>query len=188
MKKKLLIAFALLLLCTLANAQIPTSGNVFFGYSYLNSNSLVDLSQRSSLNGWEASLEGKIIPWVGIVADFSRHYGSESGVNAVGTCAIMVTCSPLNVNTNIQNYLFGSRVSVSVGKVRPFAEALFGAAHFSADQGGSDTSFATALGGGLDYKIIRPVAWRFQGDYVQTRFFGATQNDVRLSTGIVLRF
>ncbi len=49
---------------------------------------------------------------------------------------------------------------------------------------GSDTSFATALGGGLDYKIIRPVAWRFQGDYVQTRFFGTTQNNVRLSTGI----
>ena len=53
---------------------------------------------------------------------------------------------------------------------------------------GSDTSFATALGGGIDYKIIRPVAWRFQGDYVQTRFFGATQNNVRISTGIVFRF
>jgi hypothetical protein len=80
-------------------------------------------------------------------------------------------------------------VSVSVGKIRPFAEALFGAAHVSVNNGGpSDTSFATALGGGIDYRIIRPIAWRFQGDYVQTRFFGATQNNVRFSTGIVLRF
>jgi opacity protein-like surface antigen len=54
--------------------------------------------------------------------------------------------------------------------------------------GSSDTSFATAVGGGIDYKIIRPIAVRLQGDYVQTRLFGATQNNVRVSTGIVLRF
>jgi hypothetical protein len=77
---------------------------------------------------------------------------------------------------------------VSVGKFRPFAEALFGAGHVNAGFAGSDTSFATGLGGGLDYKIIKPIAWRFQGDYVQTRFFGGTQNNVRFSTGIVLRF
>ena len=75
-----------------------------------------------------------------------------------------------------------------LGKVRPFAEALFGASHVSGGIEGSDTSFATAVGGGLDYKIIKPVAWRFQGDYVQTRLFGATQNNVRISTGIVFRF
>jgi len=75
-----------------------------------------------------------------------------------------------------------------VGKFRPFAEALFGAGHVSTNGVGSDSSFATALGGGLDYRIIRPIAWRFQGDYVQTRFFGNTQNNVRISTGIVLRF
>ena len=78
---------------------------------------------------------------------------------------------------------------MSVGKFRPFAEALFGASHVDVNHGiGSDTSFATAIGGGLDYKIIRPLAWRFQGDYVQTRFFGNTQNNVRISTGLVLRF
>jgi opacity protein-like surface antigen len=97
----------------------------------------------------------------------------------------------MTVNTTFteHNFLFGPRVSMSVGKFRPFAEALFGGAHVSANNGvSSDTSFATALGGGLDYKIIRPLAWRFQGDYVQTRFFSTTQNNVRISTGIVLRF
>jgi hypothetical protein len=32
------------------------------------------------------------------------------------------------------------------------------------------------------------MAWRVEGDYVHTRFFSAGQNNVRISTGIVLRF
>jgi hypothetical protein len=184
MRKIGFVLFALLVLSGLAGAQIPTSGNVFFGYSFYNT----DLSSvnRANTNGWEASVEGKVIPFLGMVADFDSHYGSQNfSVACPG-----VGC-PLTVNANIteHNFLFGPRVSVSVGKFRPFAEALFGAAHVNVNNGvGSDTSFATALGGGLDYKIIRPIAWRFQGDYVQTRFFGATQDNIRLSTGIVLRF
>ena len=41
---------------------------------------------------------------------------------------------------------------------------------------------------GLKDAYIRPIAWRFQGDYVHTSFFGTTQNNVRISTCIVLRF
>lgn len=185
MQKIALIFFALVLLAGMASAQIPTSGNVFFGYSYYNT----DLSSidRANTNGWEASVEGKIIPWVGVVADFDSHYGSQ---NFSGACPVLgAGCGAFNADITEHNFLVGPRVSVSLGKFRPFAEALFGGAHVNVNNGGgSDTSFATALGGGLDYKIIRPVAWRFQGDYVETRFFGATQNNIRLSTGIVLRF
>jgi len=186
MRKIGLIALALVLFAGLASAQIPTSGNVFFGYSYYNT----DLSSidRANTNGWELSVEGKVIPWVGIVADFDSHYGSQNFPLCEATPQGVI-CSSVNASVTEHNYLFGPRVSVSVGKFRPFAEALFGAAHVNVNNGGgSDTSFATAVGGGIDYKIIRPVAWRFQGDYVQTRFFGTTQNNVRLSTGIVLRF
>jgi len=182
MRKVSLIFFALLLFAGMGSAQVPTSGNVFFGYSFYNTNlSSID---RANTNGWEATVEGKIFPWVGIVGDFDGHYGSQNfaAICPRGLCTF-------NASFSEHNYLFGPRVSVSVGKIRPFAEALFGAAHVSVNNGGpSDTSFATALGGGIDYRIIRPIAWRFQGDYVQTRFFGATQNNVRFSTGIVLRF
>jgi hypothetical protein len=176
------ILFVFLLFAGLASAQIPTSGNVFFGYSYYNA----DLSSlgRSSFNGWNGSLEGRVFPFVGLVADISGTYGSED----VPILCPELICPSVSVSAHEQNFLFGPRVSASVGKFRPFAEALFGAGHVSLNGGGSDTSFATALGGGLDYKIIRPIAWRFEGDYVQTRFFGTTQNNVRLSTGIVLRF
>jgi hypothetical protein len=190
MRKIGFIALALLLFAGLASAQVPTSGNVFFGYSYYNASPLPVETGRSNLNGWEGSFEGKIIPWFGVVADFSEHYGDASScpipVQPAGSGPGQISCP--NVISHEQNFLFGPRVSISVRKFRPFAQALFGGGHMNTNGFGSDTSFATALGGGLDYKIIRPVAWRFQGDYIQTRSFGATQNNVRLSTGIVFRF
>jgi hypothetical protein len=183
MRKAGLILFAVVSLATLASAQVP-SGNVFFGYSFYNT----DLSSidRANTNGWEASVEGKVVPFLGIVADFDSHYGSQ---NFPAFCSSGSADCTVNADVTEHNYLFGPRASFSVAKFRPFAEALFGAAHVDVNNGvGSDTSFATAIGGGIDYKIIKPVAWRLQGDYLQTRFFGTTQNNVRISTGIVLRF
>ncbi len=60
------------------------------------------------------------------MGDFDSHYGSQNfptGVQSVGSL------STFNASFTEHNYLFGPRVSVSVGKIRPFAEALFGAAH-----------------------------------------------------------
>lgn len=168
-------------------AQIPTSGNVFFGYSYLNTS--VSPLSRTSTNGWEATFEGKFLPFLGLAADFSSYYGSQNFPGAV--CSPLApACSPafFNVGVDQQNYLFGPRVSISVSKFRPFAEFLIGAGHVNAHAAGSDTSFATAIGGGLDYKLLKVLAWRFQGDYLRTSFFSSTQNNVRLSTGIVVRF
>jgi len=195
MRKAGFIFFVLLLFAGLASAQVPASGNVFFGYSYENTSSSAlgfANSSRANLNGWEASVEGKVFPWVGFVGDVAGHYGSQSYVFNVGGQNTSV-----NVDGHELTAMFGPRVSVSVGKLRPFAQALFGVGHITTSQSAavaanfvqpSDTSFGWALGGGVDYKVIRPIAWRFQGDYVQTRYFGTTQNDVRLSTGLVLRF
>ena len=182
MKKPGFVVLSLILFATLASAQIP-SGNVFFGYSYYST----DLSSinRVNTNGWEASVEGKIIPFLGMVADFDGHYGSQT----FGTvCAVGGICA-FNASFSENNYLFGPRISVSVAKLRPFAEVLVGAAHVNVSNGfGSDTSFADAIGGGVDYKFFHLLAWRLEGDYVGTRLLGATQNNVRISTGIVVRF
>jgi hypothetical protein len=162
-------------------------GQCFFGYSYYNSD--LAPSDRGSTNGWEASLEGKVLPFIGMVADFSSYYGSQNVQGLVDCpgvgCPIRLTS---HVSVSEQNYLFGPRVSASVGKYRPLAEAMIGVGHVNANATGSDTSFATAIGGGLDYRLVRLIAWRFQGDYVQTRFFGTHPNNVRLSTGIAIHF
>ena len=157
------IVIALLLLGGAGFAQVPTSGNVFIGYSYNRANFAGD---SINLNGWTGALEGKVAPFLGIVADISGQYGS--GVSQ-------------------HNVLFGPRVSASIGRIRPFAHVLIGVSHVSGG-GDSDTSFGDAIGGGVDYKLIKLIAWRFQGDLLQTRFFNDTQNDFRFSTGVVVHF
>jgi hypothetical protein len=182
----------------LASAQIP-SGDVFFGYAYYN----MELSApnqvsfgRSGANGWEASAEAKMLPFLGLVADFNGNYPPSKLLIVTLPCPFPSppTCgaSPEYVSFTEHNYLFGPRVGVSLARFRPFAELLFGAGHMNFTQTtlapSSGTSFATAAGVGLDYKLIRFVGVRLQADYVRTAFFGTTQKNARLATGIVLRF
>jgi opacity protein-like surface antigen len=195
MRKIGFVVPVLLLFAGLANAQIPTKGNIFVGYSYENvSSSTFDFANttRANLNGWEVTAEGKVFPWVSLVGDVAGHYGTQGYQFDLGG-----VLTPVNVDAHEITGMFGPRVSTSVGKLRPFAEALFGVAHITTNQTASvassfvqpsDTSFAWALGGGVDYKLFRPLAWRLQFDYVQTRFFQNAQNNIRLSTGLVFRF
>jgi opacity protein-like surface antigen len=187
--KIIAIVFILFTLAAAGHAQIP-SGNVYVGYSYMSADLLS--SGRTNMNGWNGSLEGKVLPFIGLVADFSGNYGT-AGIPPNSLCSggVSGVCSGLNASTNIYSYLFGPRVSVTVGKVRPFAEALFGAGHITESASGfsnSNTSFAYAVGGGIDYHLIPLISWRLEGDLLQTRFFSNTQNNVRISTGIVIHF
>lgn len=180
-----LVAGLLLLAACSANAQVP-NGNLFIGYSYLNvdNNSAF---KRSSFNGWEASAEGKVLPFIGIVGDFSGFYGKET-ISTVcpGFPGPGGGCIPTTV-TRTFNALVGPRLSVSVKGARPFAHALFGVSQ--TNPGGSNTtSFATAVGGGVDFRVIRFVAWRVQADLLRTSFFRTSQIDARVSTGLVFRF
>jgi hypothetical protein len=146
MRKIAIIACILFLFTGLALAQIPTAGNVFFGYSYFNNN--LSSIGRAGINGWEGSLEGKVLPFIGIVADFSGHYGSETFQGAV--CPVGdPPCLPSQFSANVSehNFLFGPRVSVKLGRFRPFAEAMAGAGHVNVNSVGTDNSFATAVGG-----------------------------------------
>jgi opacity protein-like surface antigen len=196
MRRIIAIAFTLFSVAGLAAAQASSSGNVFFGYSYYNAD--LFSTERVSANGWEATVEGKVLPFIGIVADFDNHYSGTvhiplSDCFGIG-CPLQPSSGPIPspggyIIASVwgANFLFGPRVSVPLGRFRPFGEVLFGASHINA-QVESATSFGTAVGGGIDYRLSRPLAWRFQGDYIHARAFGFGQNNVRVSTGIVLRF
>ena len=182
MRKIAVTVFLFFLIAGFAAAQVPTSGNVFFGYSYYNANVG---GQRTSLNGWNGSVEGKFLPFIGVVGDFSGYYGSQNFT----TCTVpILDCVSINNNFTEHNYLFGPRASFSIGKIRPFGEVLIGASHIHVNGGGSDTAFATAVGGGIDYKLVRLLALRVQGDYIHTDLFNVPQNNVRISTGLVVHF
>jgi opacity protein-like surface antigen len=184
MLKAIWIAIFLWVGASVASAQIPTSGNVFFGYSFENaSSSALDNVTRPNFHGWEGSLEGKLAPFFGLVTDISGHYGSQTYTLAPpGPPTYRVTGHEYEV-------LFGPRVSVPVGKFTPFGEFFVGVAHISSNGfSPTNTSWATTLGGGIDYRLVRLLAVRVEGDYVRTNFFSTSQNDIRISTGIVFRF
>jgi opacity protein-like surface antigen len=157
-----------------AHAQVEDNKfQVYGGYSFLHFSDNGSFNQ----NGWELQGQYKIFPFLGAVADFSGDYG-----NGVST----------------HYFLFGPEVHWPA-RVSPFAHVLIGAAHVGSNieigttppivVSASDTSFATAVGGGIDTRITHGVYWRiFQADYIHSSAFGGEQNNVRVSTGIVVHF
>jgi hypothetical protein len=144
---------------------------IFGGYSYARVDT--DFGHLNA-NGWTASVAGNLNKYFGIVGDVSGHYKT-----------ILVSASSYT-------FLAGPRVYGRNRFATTFGHALFGATHTSANflgiSLGGTTAFAAAFGGGVDVNVHRSVAVRaIQADYVLTRFFGSTQNNVRLSVGVVLR-
>jgi opacity protein-like surface antigen len=193
-----LLSFAVMLLSTTAvlSAQETTPKvEVFGGYSYANANQASFLDRRVNLNGWNTSLGVNFNRTFGIVGDFSGHYGSTGSTIAI-TCPVNQICgNGFNVSTKIHTFLVGPQASLRTSRATLFAHVLLGAAHtsntlknVSPNFTDSDTGFAAALGGGLDYNFGHKFAWRVQTDYLNTRFFSNSQHDFRLSTGPVFRF
>jgi hypothetical protein len=165
----------------ISKTQIPDHGDVFFGYTHTGSSRCQAIfsgaavvcdplsAGSSNLNGWNAAVEKKYLRYFGVVADFSGLYG---GVNQT-------------------NFLFGLRGGAPIGRLRPFAEALIGAVHASENGSAvpkSDTSFAEDLGVGIDFRLMRLLGWRFQADELKTGSPDFERRNLRLSSGLAVRF
>jgi hypothetical protein len=165
-KLPFLIGLILVVSLTSLTARAQDKIELFGGYSYQH----YDGIPSGNLNGWEISGQYKVARWLGGVADLGAHYGSPSGID-----------------TGTVTYLFGPQVSFPA-PISPFVHVLIGGAHIR-EGGITDTSFSTAFGGGIDMRVAPFLSWRiFQGDVVNTGFFGGTQHNARVSTGIVFRF
>ena len=188
MFKRALVAGFILALSGLAAAQNPKL-TIFAGYSYGNTNYAP--GARSNLNGWEASVEGfRFRPWPTLVADGSAHYGWNSFPIS---CVTVPVCTPAIPNVRAKEYtlLGGPQISTTRGNLRPFVHVLGGATRVNLATPGffdSSTKWTVAGGGGVDYKWRGPFSIRVQADYLRTNLFNLTQNMLRASTGLVLRF
>ncbi len=186
MPRSIGFVLALVILSATGFAQTAAAGNVFVGYSF--NRASTGWSNTGNLNGWELSGEAKASPHLGFVADVSTHYGTLRlpSVHVTGPGN-----GTYDLTTRVMSLMFGPRVSVSVGKFRPYANALVGVGHLhedALDYSYGENSVADALGGGVDYQVIKQFAWRVQGDLLQTRFHGGRQEDARFSTGLVMNF
>jgi len=175
--RKLFAVLALAVVCALPMlAQNSDKAEIFGGYQYMRFNP-GDGFSGLNFNGWNASATFNVKSWIGATADFSGGYNSTAGVDS-----------------RLTNFLFGPTVSYRKNDhFTPFAHALFGFAHGSGTvnnfAGTSDNSFAMALGGGVDASITRHLSLRLvQADWLRTDFSSTSQNNARISTGIVYRF
>jgi len=149
-----------------SKSQDSSPGEVFFGYSFLNGETL------SKASGWDASAMANVHDWLGVKADFSGHYKSAGPFH-----------------DHEYNILFGPQVSDHIDRLTAFAHGLIGVAHFGSDVGATSTSAGWVLGGGLDYDWTHNFAIRFaQLDYHGGHVFDQTQRDFRFSAGLVYKF
>ena len=170
-----LVLATVLCLCSPAFGQDTPRVEIFGGYSYLNLDTN-NLSPRQSANGWETSVSSNINRLLAVEGDFAGYYKTY-GLGIV------------NVNVHDYSYAAGPRINF-----RPvFFHVLFGGDKLTGSALGlsaSQTKFASAFGGGVQWKVAPHIAVRGSADYVLTHhniFRGPnfTQNNIRASVGIV---
>jgi outer membrane protein OmpA-like peptidoglycan-associated protein len=153
------------------------------GFSYVNFNPGSPFDSFNNFGG-QGSFALNPSRYLGLVAEFTG-YNFER--NLTGT----------NVRGSWNTWLFGPRLNLRRDYFVPFVEFLVGGSHGDLQITGtsSQNAFALAAGGGVDVVFSKYVAWRFaQIDYLMTNFSGvnvggnARQDNLRLGTGIVLRF
>ncbi len=165
-------AFFLLVLFSLpCTAQDIPRVQVFGGYSYTRFDSRsFGFANASDLNGWNVSPAFNIWREFGVKAEASGQYGSK---------------------LNLRDYAFGPQFLYPRGKMIFFGHLLVGTGRsfVRVGTGERDRSRAIALGGGVDWDVSSHFAFRLvQADYIHTSLFGATQKNLRVSTGLVYKW
>src|SRR5271157_2890673 len=202
-KKSLLLLISILFAATIWAQDVPKV-EIPVGFSFVNVHP--NLSPITSFNifGGGGQFNVNFGNYFGIKADFMG-YTQGSGVrNKLISDGFTVVG---NVNGNVFTYMFGPQIKKHTGRVQPFGEALFGAAHSNAyaniynsihgltSASSNNNAFAMAFGGGIDIVVnrhffLRPV----EVDYLYTRFgsnrtnYTGSQNNFRYVGGLGFTF
>jgi hypothetical protein len=178
-----LVFLGIALLCVPVSSaqQIPFHMELFGGYSYVHFDSPVfGFADYANLNGGNLSLS---IPHLfhprqyhalGVVVDTSANYGSH---------------------LTVYNFMAGPQLTVDKRGLTFFVRGLFGKSRerFGVEPttivGLSSLGRAFAFGGGVQKNWQSKLAVRIlQVDYINNDNFSLTQNNLRISTGLVYEF
>lgn len=177
MRKSFILIGLLLFAAGAARAQEGRGFEVAGDYQYVRINPGGG-SSGINCQGGAGSLGAYLNASFGVVGEF-------------GACK--VTGLPSGTTSHEVNFLFGPRLYFHRhGRVYPYVQALMGGERLSAGATGmssaSTNAFAMTAGGGADITLTKHVSLRaFQFEYLYTHFSGASQNNLRLQSGIVWR-
>jgi hypothetical protein len=150
-------------------AQNTTRYDVFGGYSFLRLDSKsYGYADYSNLNGTNLAGQYNVTHYLAAVADLSATFAQ---------------------NQHFYTFMAGPEISTKRFHGRWFGHALFGKARNGNEIPGVGSSLGRSidLGGGYDYPFRHRFAIRvFQADYMNTSTYGVTQNNVRVSAGVVI--
>ena len=195
--RKLLMA-ALFIACTAPFAFAQTGDYNKYDIGVLYSHDRVDtgvddpnsnfLGDREGFNGFEAFAKGNISRYVGLKGSYSFNRKTFNVTD--GTTNV-------SVKGDIHQLLGGVEFKDNARetKIKPFAHVLAGVAHNRAETNStlvsfndSETGFAAAIGGGVDFKLGDRVDLRaIQFDYNPNRVGGETSHNFRIGIGIIFR-
>ena len=188
MRKLTLVVLVIGFLSLPLMAQGVPKVEVFGGYQYLNIGGGNTNGPTSSegFSGWDAAVTGKFSKHLGVEGDFGGAYATISGVSF-----------------KVYTYTGGPVVFADAGRIKPFVHALFGGIHLSGSESGASISwngYTAMAGGGVDVKVNPVIGVRLiQADWLYYNFSSTSvsgvsvpgfngSNNVRVATGIVLRF
>jgi len=150
-------------------AQNTTRYDVFGGYSFLRLDSKsYGYTDYSNLNGANLAGQYNITHYLAAVGDLSATFAQ---------------------NQHFYTFMAGPEISAKRFRGRWFAHALFGKARNGNEIPGVGSSLGRSLdvGGGYDFPFRHRFAIRvFQADYLNSSTYGVTQNNIRVSAGVVI--
>ena len=148
------------------------------------------LDDRQGFHGVEAFVKGNVSRYVGLKGSYS--YNRKSFDFDGGTAA-----TQFDADATLHQFLGGAEFKDNAveTKVKPFARILAGVAHARIEASNSitsfeesDTGFAAAVGGGVDFKLSDRVDFRaIQFDYNPIRANGETSHNFRIGIGFIFR-
>ncbi len=175
------------------------------GYSYVRSNAPPGGCTCFNQNGGSA-----VFAWplkggqFAVVGDVTATYagGIASGGSAVTTGGSATGTASGGYGLTMSTYTAGMRYSPKMGHsvLQPFGQVLVGLGHASGtlvngantNVGNSGAAFASIIGGGVDWRLKGRWSIRLaEVDYLLTTFDNGGnnhQNNLRINTGVVVRF
>jgi len=181
-----LLALLVLLFPISVAAQQTPKVEVFGGYSYLQlTEQSRTLLKSASLNGWNASVKLNVMPRIGLLADFSGHYGQRGlipyTINSLTTPGELTRVEAAPGDMRQHTFLFGPEVRlIRRDRLTVNVRALVGVAHtntlvlllrepiqrpagsppITQRSFPSASSFAASFGGSVDYRITDRLSYR----------------------------